>query len=526
MTALYARKPLTALLAGLILLLLSTSPRTMRFDTFTVGAVPSTGTVIISKATVDGEDTFGFFGTGAGIPTDFDITTVGGIGGVTFAGIAAGPKTVMESTPPTGWALTGLDCTDPDGGTTVDAATRTATIDLDPGETITCTFTDEHDMDGDAIADRLDLCPTIPDVSCAGQVAGLAVAFTSTPEKARRSSTDGTSAKASHQPGILVSDFATDQVFVFVATPDGTFERNRPIAVGDGPVALATGDFNRDGRMDVITANLLSDSLTLVEGKDDGSFGRPREIFLFADQPRAVAVGDLNFDDYLDIAIANAQSNDVTILLGKSKGRFDQLGNIPIQGIRPSAIVMADLNNDEYPDVAVTNLISDDVSILIGNGTGAFTETQRIPVGRRPVSIAVADFDRDGRRDLATANFHSNTISILFSRVRGRASTYFRVDQFVGERPSFIVPDEYAIGKLGVATTNFVSGDVSLIFSREEGGFEREKRFPATFQPHLMVTGDFNSDGMLDIVVVGFPFGNIWTLQGTEAGRFKLKKFF
>jgi hypothetical protein len=42
---------------------------------------------------------------------------------------------------PSGWALESLVCTDPDNGTTVNLGTRRATIDLDAGETVTCTFT-------------------------------------------------------------------------------------------------------------------------------------------------------------------------------------------------------------------------------------------------------------------------------------------------------------------------------------------------------------------------------------------------
>jgi uncharacterized repeat protein (TIGR01451 family) len=60
---------------------------------------------------------------------------------VTFANLNAGAYTVTELGPPAGWQLTNLVCNDPDGGTTVDLGTRTVNIDLDAGETVTCTFT-------------------------------------------------------------------------------------------------------------------------------------------------------------------------------------------------------------------------------------------------------------------------------------------------------------------------------------------------------------------------------------------------
>ena len=60
----------------------------------------------------------------------------------TFTNVTPGPYTCNENGPPGGWALTGLSCSDPDFGTTTDLGTATASIDLDPGETVTCTFTD------------------------------------------------------------------------------------------------------------------------------------------------------------------------------------------------------------------------------------------------------------------------------------------------------------------------------------------------------------------------------------------------
>ena len=66
---------------------------------------------------------------------------------------ATGSCTVIEDGPPAGWTLTGLVCSDPDSGTTTNTGTRTATIDLDPGENVTCTFT--NTKDGNIIVDKV-----------------------------------------------------------------------------------------------------------------------------------------------------------------------------------------------------------------------------------------------------------------------------------------------------------------------------------------------------------------------------------
>ncbi|MEX2612687.1 MAG: hypothetical protein WD380_03845 [Gaiellaceae bacterium] len=110
-------------------------------------AVFPTGTIIIQKVTTGGAGgPFGFTGTGTGI-TPFNLTTV--TAGVavqqTFAGLAAGSKTVTESSLAAGfefvnWASN--PCTgDLDAGSTFSNATKTVTIDLDDGEELTCTFT-------------------------------------------------------------------------------------------------------------------------------------------------------------------------------------------------------------------------------------------------------------------------------------------------------------------------------------------------------------------------------------------------
>jgi outer membrane autotransporter protein len=69
------------------------------------------------------------------------LTTVGGHASSGAITLPPGIYTVTENPTTQFFAHVGLSCTDPDGGTTVDVATATATIDLDAGENITCTFT-------------------------------------------------------------------------------------------------------------------------------------------------------------------------------------------------------------------------------------------------------------------------------------------------------------------------------------------------------------------------------------------------
>ena len=99
------------------------------------------GSVTIIKNTIGDNGTFTFESedlpfTGG----EMDITTTANTGSETFSNIQPGIYDIEEIVP-TGWDLTGLSCIDPDQGSTVDLNTESAVIDLDPGESITCTFT-------------------------------------------------------------------------------------------------------------------------------------------------------------------------------------------------------------------------------------------------------------------------------------------------------------------------------------------------------------------------------------------------
>src|SRR6516162_5915217 len=89
--------------------------------------------------------------------------------------------------------------------------------------------------------------------------------------------------------------------------------------VGVTPVAVVTGDFNGDGKLDIAVANTDSNTVSILLGKGDGTF-QPALNIATGYRPQSLAVGDLNGDGKLDIVTANA--NDVSVLLGNGDGTF------------------------------------------------------------------------------------------------------------------------------------------------------------------------------------------------------------
>lgn len=323
--------------------------------------------------------------------------------------------------------------------------------------------------------------------------------------------------------GLVVADFESDQLVVYLGRGDGTFRRFKGYAVGDGPVALAVGDVNQDGRTDVIVANMLSDSLSVAYGRGDGTFERVVHFPVIGRRPRSVVVGDFDRDGRLDAAVANVESNDVAIFFGRVDGRLVPARIVPIVGgRRPSALVAADFNRDGTLDLAVANSFSNNVVLLIGDGQGRFVEAEAWAVGEGPVALTVADFNGDGWVDLASANANVGSVSLLLSAEgRGRFS---RRDVLVGRVPLSLASGEFIGGMAGIAVANFAEGTVSLILARNARAFAPSTLLWTLTDPVSLAGGDFNNDGLLDIAVLGAVRRDPVVLVNVGGGRFQLKR--
>jgi hypothetical protein len=187
-----------------------------------------------------------------------------------------------------------------------------------------------------------------------------------------------------------------------IRTPEGSGARN-----------LATGDFNRDGHLDLAFTEYArpQDEYDLHIFAGDGGGGLVLSgSYAVGRHPQDVASADLNGDGWLDLVTSNSDS--VLVLLGDGMGDFHQA--VAYHG-RNGSVVLADFTGDGRLDVAVADGYSNDVAILPGRGDGTLS---LLDVGFGTddgPSMAAGDFDRDGRTDLVTANYTSATISILIN---------------------------------------------------------------------------------------------------------------
>lgn len=205
-------------------------------------------------------------------------------------------------------------------------------------------------------------------------------------------------------------------VSVLLGNGNGTFGAPTEFGVGAAPRSVAIGDFNGDGKLDLVVANNLSSSVSVLLGDGTGSFGVATD-FVVQNSPIAVAVGDFNGDGKLDLAVASNTS--VSILLGNGFGSFGTAIPVvidPVAGADITSMTAVDFNGDGKLDLAVGSATgSGSIVVLIGDGAGSFgTTSYFVALGNNVITyVAVGDVNGDGKADLLVAN--QNVVSIALN---------------------------------------------------------------------------------------------------------------
>ncbi len=335
---------------------------------------------------------------------------------------------------------------------------------------------------------------------------------------------------------LVVADGAGNNVTILLGNGNGTFQPGVQYATGAKTVsAVVSANIDGDANQNIIAANadLLPGQLTILLGNGDGTF-RSGLNYSANVNPQAIATADFNCDGKPDLAVANAGSNNVTLMLGNGDGTF-QTGASFATDNHPIAMVTADFNNDGIADLAIVNAYSGDVTILLGNSScNGFNPgvNYYLGAGINPVSLAAADFNGDGYPDLVVANVGSSSdtggIVVLLNNQDGTFGTPNA--STVGTNPNFVVAADFnGDHKQDIAISNQGSGSVSVLLGTGNGTFNLKStncvgNTPCAGVPISIAAADFNGDGRPDLAVANYADSSVSVMLGNGDGTFKPEK--
>lgn len=321
---------------------------------------------------------------------------------------------------------------------------------------------------------------------------------------------------------IAVSNYASNTISVFLNKGDGSFGAPVITTVNPGGAlglgAIVAGDFNEDGKMDLVVATIAGGQSDIVLlGKGDGTFTQGSAIPNSIGFLQAKAI-DLNGNKHLDLVTSDG--NNVDVALGNGDGTFSSIVNYS-PGPFPNAyygLDLGDLTGNGKLDVVSADPFSNpgEIFVVPGNGDGTFgagssqATPNAGPFSSEPDSVALGDFSDNGKLDLligyasgapgaAVASGNGNGTFALSTQVSIYNSNFGGNGQGITVRVADLDQD----GKPDALILDYLGGVFAVVLN-DSSTISAGSKYSYTIAPGVsdLAVGDLNRDGMPDVVVV------------------------
>jgi len=370
----------------------------------------------------------------------------------------------------------------------------------------------------------------------ATEFANTSLGFTTTtsvtapaPEAAQLADLDGDS----DLDAVIANGNFNSGFSVMLNNGNGRFGTPVQYTTGFASWDIVVADFTGDSIPDVVVSNTGTNwngsSVSLFPGNGNGTFGT-KTNYSVGNGPVGVASGDFNLDGYMDLAVANnggfGSGTTVSILTNNMSGGFNAAVTIP-GGAAPYKIAAGLIDSDSLPDIVVANE-QEIITLLHNTGSGFVNTTyimQSMQINNLYASIQLADIDNDQDLDVFYSSFGTQQISLRRNLGNGTldSAQMIVMDFWYGGASSFEVVDLNGDGfkDIVAAASSGSTGDgYRIVFNQGNGTFGTETLGSAGQYTFVILAGDADLDGDTDILTVDNYSNELTVHPNNGTGQF------
>lgn len=324
------------------------------------------------------------------------------------------------------------------------------------------------------------------------------------------------------KPDVL-AEGQTARAYSFLNTHSGGSITTTSLTANDTTVNSTQNpvliDFDEDGLLDIISTSGAYRNISTISKIDFAAltnFGSGSNH----------SFGDFNRDGKTDVLGANGTSISIAENRSIQPGPF-LIGSYPtlspIFNFSKSATgggtASADFDNDGWKDVTATNPGTDNVTVWRNNSefrisTTDFTAQPVIAVGDNPGRIYEGDLDVDGKMDLMLyygTGTSSTMITVLHNQSTPGNIVFNRVDYTIpGAATVAHISDLDGDGKPEIIVTSESTDQFFILKNTSTPGTMNASSFTTPFatavnNPRGLSSGDLNADGKPEIIITSQP---------------------